>query len=62
MTPALRLEFLVEEPSMESFLYELVPPILPNVDFDVHVFRGKLDLLKNLKNRLQGYRYWLPDD
>ncbi len=56
------LEFLVEEPSAEATLINLVPKITPGVDFDVHPQEGKLDLLAKLPNRLQGYRYWLPAD
>ena len=56
------LEFLVEEPSMEAFLCELLPNVIPNAPFQIHVFQGKRDLLLNLENRLRGYAQWLPQD
>ena len=60
---ARHLELLVEEPSMEAFLRELLPRILPaDCDFEIHPFQGKLNLLGNLENRLRGYAQWLPDD
>ena len=60
---ARHLELLVEEPSMEVFLRELLPRILSaDCDFEIHPFQGKLDLLGNLGNRLRGYAQWLPDD
>ncbi|RMD61198.1 DUF4276 family protein [Candidatus Parcubacteria bacterium] len=56
------LEFLVEEPSMEAFLNALLPRLLPNqVNFRIHVFQGKMDLLQKLPHRLRGYASWLPD-
>ena len=60
---ARHLELLVEEPSMEAFLRELLPRILSaDCDFEIHPFQGELDLLGNLGNRLRGYAQWLPDD
>ena len=57
------LVFLVEELSMEAFLRGLLPRILPEAcGFEVHSFRGKSNLLKNLNPRLRGYARWLPDD
>ena len=57
------LVFLVEDPSMEEFLRTLLPRLLPeNCGFEVHAFRGKSNLLRNLKARLRGYARWLPDD
>jgi hypothetical protein len=56
-----RLEFLVEEPSMEAFLRELLPAWLGAIEFDVYPFQGKDDLLKNLPNRLKGYARFLPE-
>jgi hypothetical protein len=59
----LHLEFLVEEPSIESALTQLLPKILPStVSSKIHAFRGKRDLLANLPNRLKGYQAWLPTD
>ena len=63
MTAARRLEFLVEEPSMEAFLQGLLPRILPEgCEFEFRVFQGKQDLLRKLERRLLGYRHWLPAD
>jgi len=58
----MHLEFLVEELSAEAALINLVPKIVPEVTFDVHVHQGKGDLLVKLPGRLQGYRRWLPAD
>ncbi len=57
------VEFLVEEPSAEAALGNLVPKILgPGFSFQVYPYQGKRDLLKKLPSRLQGYRSWLPGD
>ncbi len=57
------LEFLVEEPSMEEFLRELLPRLLPrDRTFAIHSFRGKPDLRSKLDERLRGYSKWLPAD
>jgi len=57
------VEFLVEEPSMEAFLRGLLTRLLPQAcTFQIHSFQGKHDLLKNLENRLRGYRSWMPSD
>lgn len=59
----IHLEFLVEEPSMETFLRCLLPRLLPaDRTFEVHPFQGKADLLGKLGARLHGYAQWLPDD
>ena len=59
----MHLEFLVEEPSAEVALQNLVPKILGSgITFNIHVFQGKPDLLKNLPKRLRGYRNWIPSD
>ena len=48
---------------MEEFLRILLPRILPeDCGFDVHSFRGKANLLRNLEARLRGYARGLPDD
>ena len=63
MTVARRLEFLVEEPSMEAFLRGLLPRALPEgCTFECRVFQGKRDLLRKLGSRLRGYRRWLPNE
>lgn len=56
-------EFLVEEPSAEAALGNLVSNLLgPDLSFELHPFQGKHDLLKNLPGRLRGYRHWIPED
>lgn len=57
------LEILTEEPSMETFLETLLPRILPSCSsYTIHVFRGKHDLLRKLRNRMRGYASWIPED
>lgn len=59
----MHIEFLVEEPSAEVALNNLVPLIVGReVTFKVHSYQGKSDLLAKLPGRLQGYRGWLPED
>jgi len=59
----MHIEFLVEEPSAEAALSNIVPKILEqNVSFRIHPHQGKHDLLKNLLSRLRGYKTWLPED
>jgi Domain of unknown function (DUF4276) len=53
------LEVLVEEPSMERALRLLLPKIVPCVRFEIRDFRGKTTLLRELPNRLCGYRAWI---
>jgi hypothetical protein len=56
------LEILVEEPSMEAFLGELLPRLLgERASFTLHPHRGKNDLLTKLRPRLLGYAAWLPE-
>jgi len=53
----------VEEPSAEAFLRSLLPKILDTrIDYDIHVFQGKIDLLKNLPMRLKALASWMPRD
>jgi hypothetical protein len=55
------LEILVEEPSMEAFLRELLPRLLGNrATFRVYPSQGKDDLLRNLPARLKAYAKFLP--
>jgi hypothetical protein len=57
------IEFLVEEPSAEAALSNLVPKILgQDFSFKVHSYQGKPDLLKKLLPRLRGYKTWMPED
>lgn len=59
----MHIEFLVEEPSAEAALQNIVPKILgPDVSFTLHPHQGKKDLLSKLSARLCGYRSWLPED
>ncbi|HUU29809.1 MAG TPA: DUF4276 family protein [archaeon] len=59
----MHVEFLVEEPSMEYALNNLVPRILgQDISIKIHPFQGKHDLLNNLPHRLNGYKKWMPAD
>jgi len=61
MMPATHLELLVEEPSMEAFLGEVLPKLLEGrTTFAIHAFQGKHDILRKLEQRLRGYAHWLP--
>lgn len=55
------IEILVEEPSMEALLRELLPRIVPSLDFAIYPFQCKDELLSRLTDRLRGYARWLPD-
>lgn len=56
------LEILVEEPSMEAFLRELLPRVLGDVaTFEIYPSQCKDDLLAKLPARLRGYSNWLPE-
>lgn len=55
----MNLEILVEERSAERALGVLLPRIVPDIDFEIRVFRGKTDLLKKLPHRLKGYTDWI---
>lgn len=56
------LEILVEEPSMEVFLRELLPRMLgPDASFQIYPYQCKDDLLGKLPARLKGYASWLPE-
>jgi hypothetical protein len=60
---AKHLEILVEEPSMEAFLRELLPRMLGDkVTFAIYSFQCKEDLLTKLPSRLKGYSSWIPAD
>ena len=58
----MHIEFLVEEPSSEVALQNILPRVLrEQITFSIHTFRGKPDLLKKLPARLRGYRAWIPN-
>lgn len=59
---SLPLEVHVEELSAEYALTALMPAILPEVDYNVRVYRGKHDLMKKLPNRLRGYAAYPGSD
>ncbi|MBF0477589.1 MAG: DUF4276 family protein [Deltaproteobacteria bacterium] len=59
----MHLEILVEEPSAEAALQNLLPAIIDQeVTFAIHAHQGKPDLLKKLPGKLKGYQAWLPPD
>jgi len=59
----MHIEFLVEEPSAEAALQNLLPKILGHVaTFNIHPHQGKPDLLRKLPALLRGYSYWLPEN
>lgn len=61
---AVHVEFLVEEQSCAEALRLLLPKIGLNDPhtFEIHIFQGKMDLMKRLPERLAGYKSWLPPD
>ncbi|MCJ7760190.1 DUF4276 family protein [Candidatus Bathyarchaeota archaeon] len=59
----MHIEFLVEEPSAEAALFNILPKVFePTTSFAIHPYQGKQDLLKKLPSRLRGYKAWLPRD
>jgi hypothetical protein len=59
----MHIEFLVEEPSVEAALQNLVPKICGSgITFSIHAYRSKTDLLSKLLQRLKGYGNFLPPD
>lgn len=59
----MRVEFLVEEPSIEAALGNLLPKMLPpRIETAIHNFHDKINLLAKLPARLKGYSKWLPPD
>jgi hypothetical protein len=59
----MHIEFLVEEPSAEAALLNILPKVFePTTSFAIHPYQGKQDLLKKLPNRFRGYKAWLPRD
>lgn len=59
----MHLEILVEEPSAEAALKNLIPKILgKDVSFRILVHQGKTDLLKKLSPKLKAYSKWITDE
>ncbi len=59
----MHLEFLLEEPSAEKVLRNILPSIVTgNHTFKCIVFQGKYDLLKKLPARLRAYKRWIPEN
>jgi hypothetical protein len=59
----MHIEFLVEEPSAQAALHNLIPKICGDgISYDIHAYRSKSDLLSKLPKRLKGYRNFLPPD
>lgn len=57
----MHLEILVEEPSAAEVLRIVVPKLVgPEVSFELRIFEGKPDLLRELPGRLRAYPNWLP--
>jgi hypothetical protein len=55
----MRIEFLLEEPSSEVLLRDLLPRII-GPDFALHSYQGKDDLMAKLPVRLRGFRKSMP--
>lgn len=59
----MHIVFLLEEPSAQKAIEGFVGQIVPaNVTFNYIVFKGKKDLLRKLRERLLGYRKWIPSN
>ncbi|MDI7258873.1 MAG: DUF4276 family protein [Thermodesulfobacteriota bacterium] len=59
----MHIEFMVEEPSAEAALLNILPKVLePTTSFAIHPHQGKQDLLRKLPSRFRGYKAWLPKD
>lgn len=57
------LEVYVEEPSAKEALDRLLPRIIGEpCEIQVHPFRGKQHLLREIPKRLRAYARWAPDD
>jgi hypothetical protein len=58
-----KLIVMVEEPSMEIALGNLLPKMLrQGIEFELRQFGCKSELLKRLPERLAAYASWLPKD
>lgn len=62
------IEFLLEEPSAEVALNNVLPKILyPKIfgrdfTYKIHSFNNKQKLIEKLPGLLKGYRRWIPQD
>lgn len=56
-----KLVVMVEEPSMEAALEQLLPRMLGDVDFQIIRFQCKDDLLSKAPERLKACATWLPE-
>jgi hypothetical protein len=60
--PIEHVEILVEEPSAEAALEEILPKIFGNsITFSIHSYQCKNDLIKKLPDRLRGYKFFLSE-
>ncbi len=59
----MRIEVIVEEPSAEAALQNILPKMIPvGSSFKIHVHQGKQDLLSKLVSRLRAYRKHIAKD
>ena len=59
----MHLEVFVEELSAKEVLDRILPKILGmEHTFDVHPFRDKQELLREIPKRLMAYAKWMPED
>ena len=56
------VEVLVEEPSMEAALREILPKILQKPHISIYPHQCKDELIQRLPYRLRGYANWLKSD
>lgn len=60
----MHLEFLLEEPSAEAALNNLLPKLIlkDETTWRLIVYNGKSDLLSGLEGALRGYASWITED
>lgn len=57
------LEILVEEPSAEKVMHNILPILITGEhDYRVITYQGKADMLKRLPLELKAYARWIPED
>ena len=55
------LIFLLEEPSMDNVLNEILPKIIPNqISFICIPHQGKQDLAKSIPNKIRAFKQFSP--